>query len=81
MTNTTDKCLDRHAAVNGGTSCEGEIEGDWSRSGLTFMSRCQTHRWEWLDRQAEIDERYPDSPHAPSDFDPTYAGERWDDDY
>jgi hypothetical protein len=23
--------------------------------------------------------RYP--VHAPADFDPTYAGERWDDDY
>ena len=80
MTNT-EKCLDHDNAVNGGTACAGEIEGDWSRSGLTYMTRCQTHRFEWLDRQQAIDRRYPDSPNPPSWFDPTYAGESWDGDY
>ena len=31
-----------------------------------------------LDREDEIRRRYPQ--HQPADFDPTYAGERWDED-
>lgn len=31
-----------------------------------------------LDREDEIRRRYP--RHQPADFDPTYAGERWDED-
>lgn len=51
-----------------------------SATGRSFP-RCEAHWEERLDRQAEINERYPDTPIAPSWFDPSYAGERWNDDY
>jgi hypothetical protein len=40
--------------------------------------RCERHWNERLDAQEEHDRRYPDSPLPPADFDPLYAGERWD---
>jgi hypothetical protein len=49
-----------------------------SPSGRWFP-RCEKHYEERLEVQRGIDERYP--THAPADFDPMYAGERWDDDY
>lgn len=61
--------------------CHGEVTGDWSASGLTFLLHCTNHRNEWLDQQQRHNRRYPDSPIPPSDFDPYYAGERWDEDY
>jgi hypothetical protein len=70
------KCLDHH---EGG--CAGAVEYRFplSATGKSFP-RCEKHWAERLDQQAEIDARYPDSPFAPSDFDPSYAGESWDDD-
>jgi len=47
--------------------------------------RCEKHYEAYVERvQPRIDEvreRYPDSSFAPSWFDPSYAGESWDDDY
>jgi len=59
--------------------CSGEVEYRMplSATGRSFP-RCEAHWTRRLDKQSEIDRRYP--YHAPSDFDPAYAGERWDED-
>ena len=70
------ECLDR----NSRTPCEGEVEyrTPLSSTGRSFP-RCDKH-WEIrLEKQEDINRRFP--VNAPADFDPTYAGERWDDDY
>lgn len=69
------ECLDSHVS-----ECEGPVEYRFplTATGRSFP-RCDKHWAERLDRQAEIDRRYPDSPIPPDDFDPTYAGEVWDD--
>lgn len=68
-------CLDDH---KGG--CSGSVEMRESLSGTgTPIARCDSHWQERLDWQAEHDRIYPDSPCAPSWFDPTAAGERWED--
>ena len=62
------------------TPCKGETLLRESLSGTgTPIARCDAHWAARLDREAEIRSRYPE--HAPADFDPYYAGERWDDDY
>ena len=60
--------------------CEGAIENRMalSSTGKSFP-RCEKHFEARLKTQDEINERYPTLP--PSDFDPAYAGERWDEDY
>ena len=60
------------------TFCFGLLIEDWSGMG-TRLVRCEYHYDERQKIEAGINERYP--YHQPSDFDPTYAGERWDDDY
>jgi hypothetical protein len=40
--------------------------------------RCERHWNDRLDEQERITSRYPDSDLPPADFDPAYAGERWD---
>lgn len=62
-------------------TCAGEVNEYWSRSGCTKSARCEAH---WMAHNEMLDgiaERYPDSDAAPAWFDPTYAGERWNDDY
>ena len=49
-----------------------------SSTGRSFP-RCDKHWSDRLDVQDGINSRYP--THAPSDFDPSYAGESWDEDY
>jgi hypothetical protein len=74
------ECLD--AGMN--PTCEGEIEMRWPLSGTgRSFPRCEKHWGERLDLQEGLNQRYghPDSDIPPSDFDPTYAGERWSDDY
>jgi hypothetical protein len=66
----------------GQSACRGPVEYrvSLSPSGRPFP-RCDRH-WDLrLEEQERISERYPDSPLPPSDFDPGYAGERWDDEY
>jgi hypothetical protein len=71
---TFDDCLD------GPVECQGAVEYRYALSGTgKSYPRCDRHWSERVLRQEEIDRRYP--THAPSDFDPAYAGERWDDDY
>lgn len=69
-------CIDSHGAID----CTGTVEYRFPLSGTgKAFPRCDKHWGERLDRQRDINSRYP--THAPSDFDPSYAGERWDDDY
>jgi len=73
MTETIE-CLD------GPQGCEGETEYRMPLSGTgRAFPRCEAHWEARLEQQAQINQRYPTM--APSDFDPAYAGERWDDDY
>lgn len=73
---TEMRCLDNYD--NG--SCSGEVAYRMPLSGTgKSFPRCD-HHWEMrLIKQDEINRRYP--RYAPSDFDPYYAGERWDEDY
>ena len=69
------ECLDGH-----GGDCQGEVEYRMPLSGTgRSYPRCDRHWGERVVRQQEIDQRYP--YHQPSDFDPLYAGEHWDEDY
>ena len=58
--------------------CKGELIEDWSSMG-TRLVRCVYHYEIAQKIEDGINERYP--YHQPPDFDPDYAGERWDDDY
>lgn len=72
------RCLDDH---DEGT-CEGVIEYRMALSGTgVSFPRCDRHWQSRLVEQERINNDYPDSPIAPSWFDPMDAGERWDDDY
>lgn len=71
-------CLD--APRNFGEECQGPVEYRYPLSGTgKSFPRCDKHWADRLDVQEGINRRYPTS--APSDFDPSYAGERWDDEY
>ena len=65
--------------LDGPEGCQGEVEFRFplSVTGKSFP-RCDYHWFKRLEVQEEINARYPTLP--PSDFDPTYAGERWDED-
>lgn len=75
----TEKCVT--ASQPDATPCGGEVEQRWSRSGMTSTFRCERHEMDHQDILDGISRRYPDSDVAPAWFDPTYAGETWDDDY
>ncbi|MFD7835657.1 hypothetical protein [Streptomyces sp. NPDC059761] len=78
MQDETRECLDKQS---GSHSCEGYVTGRESESGTgTIIYRCAVGHRKAAARHAEIRERYPDSSIAPDWFDPTYAGERWDED-
>lgn len=68
-------CLDKPYG-----DCEGRVEyrEPLTATGKSFP-RCEKHWERRLVKQQEIQERYPHN--APADFDPAYAGERWDDEY
>jgi hypothetical protein len=74
---TYEDCLD------GPDGCGGEVLYRWPGYGERNWPRCEKHGEERVEREAGAVERYgnPDSPCVPSDFDPDYAGERWDEDY
>lgn len=69
------ECLDDHKG-----DCSGAVEFRMplTATGKSFP-RCDKHWDKRLDEQEKINQRYP--YHAPADFDPSYAGERWDDEY
>lgn len=58
--------------------CRGELSFRRSAGGTCDITRCDTHWEERDEKMAQINEAYPDSPIAPSWFDPTYAGESWE---
>ena len=70
------RCLDDRGADD----CGGTIEyrDALSSTGVRF-ARCDNHWEARLHEQERINDRYPDSPIPPSDFDPSYAGESWND--
>jgi hypothetical protein len=71
-----DECLDF------GPECSGPVENRWTGTSQGYQRpRCQHHGDLHEARGRRISGDYPDSPIAPSWFDPEYAGERWDDDY
>lgn len=70
------ECLDDY----GEGTCSGEVEFRTPLSGTgKSFPRCDKHWEERVVEEGEIRRRYPTLP--PSDFDPAYAGERWDEDY
>lgn len=73
------RCLDRHQADN---PCAGEVEYRYALTSTSAQHPRCDHHWEQrLDFQDQHNRRYPDSSIAPSWFDPTAAGETWDEDY
>lgn len=74
-----DGCLD-----SDNSPCQGEVGQYMALSGSgESYPRCEKHYGEYVDRlqpvMDDISRRYPS--HAPGDFDPSYAGESWDEDY
>ena len=62
--------------------CKGPVIYRLSPNGTGMrIPRCARHEEQAEERRQEISRNYPDSPIAPDWFDPSYAGERWDDDY
>jgi hypothetical protein len=77
MTDETLTCLDDH----GEGTCEGAIEYRMALSGTgKQFPRCEKHFEERLKTQEQITRKYGGIA-PPSDFDPAYAGESWDEDY
>lgn len=73
-----------HDCLDGPQGCEGEVFDRPSRSGSGMcFPRCEKHYDDYAVRMdavhAKTRARYPRQ--APADFDPSYAGERWDEDY
>ena len=58
--------------------CCGPVEYH-NTGGARSFPRCQHHAEERLEREMDNRRRYPML--QPADFDPSFAGERWDDDY
>ena len=81
MTTTNEYELDADACVDSPQdNCRGSVEYR-SVPGGSPVARCVRHFDERLARYENSLERYADSDVVPSWFDPSYAGERWDDDY
>ena len=72
-------CLDGPEGCAGQTSYYPALSG----SGMAYP-RCEAHYEAYYERvqprMDEIRQRYPDTDVPPDWFDPTYAGERWDED-
>ena len=82
------ECLDYHEGIWNGDlpprlgECVGEVVYRESLTGTgTPIPRCDAHWQQRLERDDAHRRIYPDSPIAPSWFDPADAGERWDYDY
>lgn len=71
----------RLECMEGPNGCAGEVLYRWPGYGERTWPRCERHGEARVAREDEARERYPDGPCAPADFDPSYAGERWDEDY
>ena len=78
MFDETLECLDMDRGP-----CGGSVEYReplWGGSGRSFP-RCAVHWGVRLEEHEAHTAVYPDSPIAPAWFDPTAAGERWDEDF
>ena len=67
----SDICMDR-----GDGDCEGTVEPRIHPQTYKLWPRCDKHFESWLDFLEGVERRYGGDL-APSDFDPTYAGETW----
>jgi hypothetical protein len=81
-TRLEDELAEELTCLDQGPDCEGAVEYRYplSSTGKPFP-RCDHHWTKRLKVQEGINRRYPDSPIPPAGFDPTYAGESWDEDY
>ena len=76
MPTTDEACLDDRDE----NTCQGPVEYHSIDPGRTpAFPRCAKHWGERLDRRENSIEKYENSDVAPSWFDPTLAGETWDD--
>jgi hypothetical protein len=77
MTDASDpRCLNENA------ECDGPVEFHTTGDSLRAWPRCTFHqekRWAQYDNPNSL-ERYANSDVPPPGFDPSYAGERWEDD-
>lgn len=71
------ECLNAHDGKCRGPVAWHSIDPGRQRA----FPRCDFHWEERLDIRENSMEKYADSDTPPSWFDPSYAGERWDDDY
>lgn len=74
-----DDCIDAPYGVGGG-DCRGDVEYR-AVPGGSAVARCEGHFERRMENYENSIERYANSDVAPDWFDPSYAGERWDDDY
>lgn len=73
------QCLNRRRDDH---TCQGFVTGQPSRAGTgTMIYRCQAGHDASEAHARKVRERYPDTDTPPGWFDPTAAGERWNDDY
>lgn len=71
------ECLDDH----GENTCRGPIEFHSVDPGRAVaFPRCEKHWGARLDSRENSIEKYENSDVAPDWFDPSFAGERWDED-
>jgi hypothetical protein len=72
------ECIDDHDEQ----TCRGPVEFHSVDPGrATAVPRCTFHWNRRLERREQSIERYENSDVPPAWFDPSAAGERWDDDY
>ena len=62
--------------IESGPDCNGPVEMRYPGYGTRSFARCEKHGHDRLAREELAQQRYP--IHAPDDFDPSYAGETWD---
>ena len=67
--------------LNYGDDCRGPVRFHMRPSDWKSFARCDHHQAQREQDRENSMERYADSDVAPGWFDPSYAGERWDDDY
>jgi hypothetical protein len=79
MNLTHEDCLEHNPDE---PTCKGEVEYHSTDPGrAAAFPRCEHHWTQRLDRRENSMEMYADSDVPPSWFDPSIAGERWDEDY
>lgn len=76
-----NKILEASNCLEYGDDCRGPVEFHTVGASLKAWPRCEYHAEQRMDRYENSIEKYADSDIAPDWFDPTIAGERWDDDY